>query len=150
AARITCTNNLKQIGIALHAYHDANGAFPQGNRDYYGGPTGTDDYTYLSWMGRIMPYVEQTALWSNAQAAYTQDRGTAPPTSWPFLDNPFNNPPHKALSTVIPTYKCPSDSRQLQAQPTEGLTVALCGYQGVNGTNVRARDGILFRNSKVR
>jgi prepilin-type N-terminal cleavage/methylation domain-containing protein/prepilin-type processing-associated H-X9-DG protein len=150
AARITCTNNLKQIGLALHSYHDVNGAFPQGIRDYYGGPTGPDDYTYLSWMGRILPYIEQTPLWNNSQAAYAQQRVGSTPANYPYVDNPFANPPHAALSTVIPTYKCPSDSRQYQSALSEGYLVAFCGYVGVSGVNLRTRDGILYHNSKVK
>jgi len=149
AARTQCTNNLKQIGLALHSYHDANGFFPQAIRDYYGGPTGTDDYTYLSWMGRILPYIEQAPLYTNAQSAYAGQRGTTPASQYWTVDNPFSNPPHAALSTVIPTYKCPSDSRQYQSILSQGLTVALDGYLGVNGTNCRTRDGVLFWNSKV-
>src|SRR5215216_326343 len=51
AARMKCQNNLKQMGIALHAYHDANGTFPPGVSP--GGATG------LGWNSFILPYIEQ-------------------------------------------------------------------------------------------
>src|SRR5262245_31083606 len=50
AARISCSNNLKQIGLAVHSYHDANAAFPPSRMDNYGGVT---------WAVFILPYVEQ-------------------------------------------------------------------------------------------
>src|SRR5262249_11963496 len=56
AARIKCANNLKQMGIALHNYHDVNGHFPDGVAYKY-------PYYYWSWMAQMMPYYEQDNLW---------------------------------------------------------------------------------------
>jgi prepilin-type N-terminal cleavage/methylation domain-containing protein/prepilin-type processing-associated H-X9-DG protein len=55
ASRMKCSNNLKQIGLALHSYHDANGAFPAG---YALGGT-----TSIGWNSMILPYVEQDNIW---------------------------------------------------------------------------------------
>ena len=52
ASRIKCTNNLKQIGIALHAYHDVNQRFP----GYAGGGSAQ------LWLPQILPYIEQQAV----------------------------------------------------------------------------------------
>jgi len=51
AARMKCGNNLKQIGIAVHSYHDANGYMPPGGFT----PWGAEG----SWPYRILPYIEQ-------------------------------------------------------------------------------------------
>jgi prepilin-type N-terminal cleavage/methylation domain-containing protein len=53
AARISCTNNLKQLGLALHSYHDANNGFPAGKA--------TTPTTH-SWTPFILPYIEQDNL----------------------------------------------------------------------------------------
>src|SRR3954463_11083813 len=63
ARRIQCTNNLKQVGIALHNYHDQLGSFPTG------GIVSTDDAwsptsTGLSWRAMILPYMEQATLYN--------------------------------------------------------------------------------------
>ena len=60
ADRIRCSNNLKQIGLALHNYHDTNALFPSGHvelQDAHG------NYQYYSgWTIAILPYLEQTNL----------------------------------------------------------------------------------------
>jgi prepilin-type N-terminal cleavage/methylation domain-containing protein/prepilin-type processing-associated H-X9-DG protein len=65
AARMSCTNNLKQLGIAMHSCHDANGAFP-----FEDGPGGVVATTPPSIYVQILPYVEQSSLYQqmNAQA----------------------------------------------------------------------------------
>jgi prepilin-type N-terminal cleavage/methylation domain-containing protein/prepilin-type processing-associated H-X9-DG protein len=53
AARMSCSNNLKQLGLAMHNYHDANSAFPQGAIRY-----GPPLYCH-GWVARLLPYFEQ-------------------------------------------------------------------------------------------
>src|ERR1700761_2230873 len=59
AARMKCSNNLKQIGIAMHAYHDANGYLPPGGA-YDQPPYGTGNGSWGSaWTVYILPFIEQ-------------------------------------------------------------------------------------------
>src|SRR3989449_6501458 len=51
AARMQCENNLKQIGLAVHAFHDANKRFPKS----YSGASNSS----TSWMFQIFPYIEK-------------------------------------------------------------------------------------------
>src|SRR2546423_620007 len=65
ASRATCQNNLKQIGLAIHNYHDANKAMPASRL----GPQ------HATWFVLILPYVEQTALykqWDLSKTYYEQ------------------------------------------------------------------------------
>src|SRR5687768_5704079 len=63
AARTQCINNLKQVGIALQAFHDGNGNFPPG---YVSGvdANGDDTGPGWGWAALILPYVEADPLYS--------------------------------------------------------------------------------------
>ncbi len=92
ANRATCQNNLKQIGVALHNYHNANNAFPCGSKDpnIYG----------PSPLVYILPYIEQDILWQMdnlTQASGASDGGATPDAS------------DLVAQHRIKIYSCPSD-----------------------------------------
>jgi prepilin-type N-terminal cleavage/methylation domain-containing protein len=68
AARMQCTNNLKQIVLAAHEYHDAQGHFPANSQD-----EGGWDWNYQrnrrswSWQARLLPFLEQEPLYNQAK-----------------------------------------------------------------------------------
>src|SRR5690348_5737200 len=69
AARAQCQNNLKQIGLAIHQYHDAQKVLPVGVR----WQNGKEPMRLSSWLAAILPYVEQEPLWKSTQEAYRQE-----------------------------------------------------------------------------
>jgi prepilin-type N-terminal cleavage/methylation domain-containing protein/prepilin-type processing-associated H-X9-DG protein len=95
AARMKCSNNLKQMGIAMHAYQDANPS--------KGLPTGWVTSTAAqpnpgwSWSYLILPFIEQDPLYKNINADITTP-GTIPSIATQPL-----------MISVIPIYQCPSD-----------------------------------------
>src|SRR6266511_3859204 len=64
AARIKCANNMKQIGLAMHSYMDANNGLPPNGNYVYNGATITTTNAW-SAMARILPYIEQENLFRN-------------------------------------------------------------------------------------
>src|SRR5262249_9516216 len=66
AARLQCTNHLKQIGLALHHHHDAKGVFPHGGSNTPPA-SGADpnDRNEWSWGYHLLPYLEQDNLYRN-------------------------------------------------------------------------------------
>src|SRR5438477_5902301 len=59
ANRMKCQNNLKQLGLALHGYHDVNGSFPIGGRVMASNNDPQWDADKGSWLVYILPYIEQ-------------------------------------------------------------------------------------------
>jgi prepilin-type N-terminal cleavage/methylation domain-containing protein/prepilin-type processing-associated H-X9-DG protein len=133
AYRVQCTNNLHQIGLALHNYHGNHKTLPPG----VSYRNGKDPYPFMSWNTRLLPFLEQGNLWNDTMQAYQRDSN--------FLDNP----PHVGLGTVLPIFNCPADSRTvLERQDLPGI--ALNSYLGVEGINQFTKDGVLYLDSKVR
>ncbi len=95
AARMKCQNNLKQLGLGLHNYHDALGEFPAA-REVIPDPTpGSTTNWVHSWTPRVLPYIEQENL-------YRLYVFTA---NW---DAAANAGAGKALRTSVSTFLCPS------------------------------------------
>jgi prepilin-type N-terminal cleavage/methylation domain-containing protein/prepilin-type processing-associated H-X9-DG protein len=136
AARVKCQNNLKQVALALHNYHDQFNGFPPGHRSLFN----ADRRPFTGWPLDTLPFVEQPALYANAITTFQT-------TPWPF-----KNPPHFGLTTIVPIYICPSDDRvtSLQFAARSKFNVAFTSYLGVSGKTTAARDGILFQNSHTR
>ncbi|MBA4188077.1 MAG: prepilin-type cleavage/methylation domain-containing protein [Planctomycetaceae bacterium] len=74
AARLKCSNNLKQVGIALHSHHDAKGTFPRGGTQSPKTPTGS--YYGHSWWMLILPYIEQSDIYKKFDFTATQGNDT--------------------------------------------------------------------------
>jgi prepilin-type N-terminal cleavage/methylation domain-containing protein/prepilin-type processing-associated H-X9-DG protein len=153
AERLKCVNNLKQIGLALNTFNDSNGYLPAAITESVPLPNGqwtNIDYQWISWLDRILPYVEQRKMYENLQWAYSQQPRQLPNQQPPFSNYCFDNPPHTGLSTVMNIYKCPADSREYLAHYAQGLNVAFTAYLGVSGKNAGSLDGVIYWNSKVK
>src|SRR5262249_3263178 len=116
AARIKCTNNLKQWALAMHGYHDVNGRFP------YGSTNDAHSSKRKTWVLHLWPYVEQGNLDAKGNP-----------------NAPFYNPPYTIHFTLnglcgqrVPIYLCPSDNGTIdqsvgQYQRTRGNYVVNWG-----------------------
>jgi prepilin-type N-terminal cleavage/methylation domain-containing protein/prepilin-type processing-associated H-X9-DG protein len=135
ANRLKCQNNLKQLGLALHSYHDSLNYFPPSR-------TNNGDFSAHS---RLLPFLEQGNVYNaiNFNAPY---------------DDPTNTVP---LGTDIPIFLCPSDVNApipagwagTNYRANEGTSLVF-GYgasddQGVNG-NMPAPNGPFFVDSRYK
>ncbi len=91
----------------------------------------------MSWITRILPFMEQRALWERAVEDYQQ---------YPL---PFRS--HRGMQTVLESVGCPSDLSAEQLHWThDGYLVACTDYLGVSGTNYQARDGLFTWDEPIR
>jgi prepilin-type N-terminal cleavage/methylation domain-containing protein/prepilin-type processing-associated H-X9-DG protein len=121
AARMSCTNNLKQIGLAMHNHAGAYGYFPTAgaNSDALSddGAAGVT-FECMGWGYQLLPFIEQDSLYQVGHA-----QGPLNPT--PSLGN-------KAMVEVpVKTYLCPSRSNRASQPMPWGTVYALGDYAGV-------------------
>jgi len=111
ASRMKCSNNFKQIGLAMHNYNDTNGTLPPG---WFTGKTGTPAPSPgWSWATAILPFIEQDNLYRQIN---------------PNLDpiNPGGATLTTFTQTKLSVYRCPSDSGS-DLNPNFG-NYARCNY----------------------
>src|SRR5262249_40202922 len=120
ANRTKCQNNLKQIALAAHNYHDAYGFLPIST-----GYTEDTSRPNWSWLARILPYLEQENLYKLGN-----------------IPNATMNDPQarEAMATQVPTFLCPSDPVSGRGPRTDEFNirpvpVGQTNYQGVSGGN---------------
>lgn len=120
AARMSCSNNIKQIVLSTHSYHDSFGKFPSNGPGATYSMSGPD----WSWLSKILPYIEQQNLY-NSLGIPTANLGNQP-----------------LLATNIKTFNCPSDSQSSLPRQNcadigsnNGVGVGQTNYKGVCGAN---------------
>ncbi len=142
AARLSCQNNLKQMGLAFHNYHDANQSLPPGyvaSGPYVDGKT--DTTPGWGWGTKILPYLEQDNLYRQFNLA-----------------QPVQNSP--GIAVVVKNFLCPADiapSAPFAVTDSSWSTICLappssyaaCAGGGVS-TTAAVGNGCFYRNSAVR
>jgi prepilin-type N-terminal cleavage/methylation domain-containing protein/prepilin-type processing-associated H-X9-DG protein len=129
AARVGCANNMHQIGLALHEFHDLHGTLPPNQPQKVKSPGPAD---LLSWFVFILPQLGEGSLWEASIHACSLDKNTA------------HSPPHVGYSTVVRTFVCPADGRLLSPLSNEIVKNGAFGsYVGLLGKATgRGTDGV--------
>jgi prepilin-type N-terminal cleavage/methylation domain-containing protein/prepilin-type processing-associated H-X9-DG protein len=139
ANRVQCANNLKQIGLGCHQYHDVQQSFPSG---YLATAAYPDTTPGWGWGALLLPYLEQDNLYR--QIDFRQ---------------PVQN--SAAIQTILKVYQCPSDippASPFQIVDASLAPVALAApssYAATVGDDSSEADaetgnGVFYRNSRVR
>ena len=170
ARRTQCKNNLKQIGIGFHNYHDIFNTFPPGYVSPFANGNTTSEVGVYTWSSFILPQLEQTNIYQALNVGIT-----------PLQVNAANAATLKILQTSMPMYRCPSDTgpalnNYVSPAPAANwynmnisngsgqVPIATSNYVMVSGTGVSTTPaanpsnraaaacppmGIGFRNSKI-
>lgn len=152
AARTQCQNNLKQLGLALHGFHDANQVFPASGWTQAG--PGNPQGKFVGWRPLTLPFIEQ----ENLQKLYD------------FSSNWWEGTNPTAAGVPVKTYQCPSvpqrsDVLSAVAKPprpamTFPVPIAPTDYEAIMGVQPSSIDparynsvnrfSVMHRNSRVR
>ena len=135
ARRTQCRNNMHQIGLALHNYHDAHGMFPAA---YYAAPN-ADGGNGWGFGAMLLPYLDESAVYNTAN--FTLGSGTAENAT--------------ARWARLAQFICPSDRDPQLVDVGNGITASVSTYVPMAGTECMHHhpsdnDGMFFHNSRVR
>jgi prepilin-type processing-associated H-X9-DG protein len=167
AARAQCQHNMRQIATAVHNYHDANGVFPPN-----GNTSGPDAWISWGFLARLLPYVEQTALYdangidatgsvskntpdvsstvnlflcpSDRAVDYTSSRSDQrPKLFYPNPPGPSNYKGNAGINWIRGEWVCAGTSGQ------PNMFTAIGALADVLGEGNGMGDGIMFRSDGV-
>jgi prepilin-type N-terminal cleavage/methylation domain-containing protein/prepilin-type processing-associated H-X9-DG protein len=145
ADRLRCQNNLHQIGLALHNYHDQLGTFPPGYQWKPAFPDNPDNTAPgWGWAAWILPYLEQGNLQTQFQMTLS-------------VEDPANQALRK---TTLPIFTCPADAHTgifgvVDSTGTLLATAATDSYAACFGALIEINDdpdkgnGLFYRNSQI-
>jgi prepilin-type N-terminal cleavage/methylation domain-containing protein len=138
AAFTECKNNLRQIGLAMHGYHDTYRTLPPG---FYTRPATAQGAPGWGWGTYILPWLEQTNLY-----------GLLNPTASP-IPGDLTGKTGQPVQTVLKVYRCPADSAP-DLNPNRGYH-ATSNYIGCSGSAYESahalnQNGVLFQNSAIK
>jgi len=157
AARMKCSNNLKQIGLGIHHYHDTEGNMPTSVSPWNEG--GQPPRNGRGWILETLPYLEQDNLYKALEPTRNQDFFSYGP------DSLAGSNMQQWVTKVLPIFKCPSDGKSQRTSFEQyqwpGIEVATTNYKGVIGDVMmggagtgapdthwaRENPGVFWRNS---
>jgi prepilin-type N-terminal cleavage/methylation domain-containing protein/prepilin-type processing-associated H-X9-DG protein len=145
AQRMQCSNNMKQLGLAFHNYHDVHDTFPLGVEViYYTNASGADSGQPMNWSAHcdLLPFIEQTAIGGVIATARSHKIRTNPGLevnadlvafagATPAANLPAGlvSSVRHAITTTIPAFLCPSDNQGTNKRDAEA------SYSDAIGTN---------------
>jgi len=133
AARMSCSNNLKQLALASLNFESANGKLPPGNLSDPPGKAISFNYQYYGTLALLLPYMEQDAIYKNLPVILDVNATTS---STPPAQNWWNTTAWNYSFSRLKTYECPSDNAfsatlifvLTDAQPSGASAASLEGW----------------------
>lgn len=145
ARRMSCSNQMKQIGLGLHMHHDAMGHFPS-QRDRTRAPVPTREQSFYRWgpLAMLTPFLEQSSIYEAIdlqKPLYLFTMGPPPGVSThPDLAGD--------VATQVETFLCPSDLYQTVSDDWGATNYAANNGTGLNGGTYTDADGLFYIDSQ--
>jgi prepilin-type processing-associated H-X9-DG protein/prepilin-type N-terminal cleavage/methylation domain-containing protein len=140
ARRIQCTNNLKQIGLALQNYHAPWNSFPVGFLYAYKNVLPISSPLQYRWsvLAQMAPYLEQATLFNALNFDFPIARKPTQPGAlfWPYFEANTT-----VMAMHIAIFLCPSDGAPAPALKTGPTNYAFCSGDGSNGGDATGANG---------
>jgi len=165
ARRSACKNNMKQMGLALHNYHDTHGVFPFGGLRRATSHSNTDRNQEAApgWGMMILPFIEQPAVYDSISSwtdnfAYGFDHNMADANAPLGARAPLSvfMCPSDIMADTNPIRTDPNPADQNQTDPptSRQFEFGKSNYAGVSGSNTTSQfstssNGVFFENSKI-
>lgn len=140
--RSSCSNNLRQLGLAASHFEAVRGAFPIGSESRAWPAQPKHPHQFYRWSGlaHMSPFFEAAELLGGLDL-------TVPLYGTGFQVMPQNR---TTVARVVPLFRCPSDGQTIASQGFGPTNYALCAGSGAGGGTPFDADGICFLNSRVR
>jgi prepilin-type N-terminal cleavage/methylation domain-containing protein len=165
SARMSCENNLKQIGVALHNYHDTQGSLPPGYIDGNKNPFSTPDNDVgpgWGWAAFVLPYLEQGSVFDRIDFTQTVGMGVNarisqlplkifrcpsdfPLDVFPVYDSTFTTP----IATLVHSNYVGCSGWPECFNGAGGNFQGGTGDDGLAGPLGQGARGVLYRNSRI-
>ncbi|MCM2372148.1 DUF1559 domain-containing protein [Aporhodopirellula aestuarii] len=145
ARRMSCSNNMKQIGLALHMHHDTLNRFPS-QRDQAKAPVPVAEQSFYRWgpLGLLTPYLEQSAIYEAIdlkKPLYIFSLGPPPSV--------ITHPDLAAeVATQVPTFLCPSDVNSRVSEEWGATNYHANNGTGQDGGVYEKCDGLFYIDSQ--
>ncbi|MHB8898524.1 MAG: DUF1559 domain-containing protein [Thermoguttaceae bacterium] len=136
ARKSKCQNQLKQIGLALHNYHEAHNGFPYGRGGTFGPTRILSNRETMSGLVGILPYLEETALYEAISNRYENKDGYVFAPWGKHPDEYAGDPYYPLWDLPVPAFLCPSDPGTQKDQDDYGR----CNYVMSRGDTIMRND----------
>jgi prepilin-type N-terminal cleavage/methylation domain-containing protein len=142
--RTNCSNNLRQLGLAISNYENGRGMFPVGaeSREWAENPNFPHQFFRWSVLAHLAPFYEEVGLLAGLDLSVPLYTGFGPEAV-----APQNKP---VVARTVPLFLCPSDIGQPVSETFGPTNYAACTGSGGGGGTPFQTDGLFFINSRVR
>lgn len=153
ARRSDCKSRMKQIGLALHNYHDAHSVFPSATVTNASGTCPGPSVSQAPWTVMILPYLEDTARYESFNLAtgtfgalFTHENSTTESTRQKVRNTKFECPsdPNSNESNANANYMA------VMGGCTNGSDTGCCNSTGYTDTRIGSNNGMFYNNSSTR